>query len=353
MVYNVFAVRPGKVVTKRLRDFDHRSIWGSREGDPCSRGRPVANNTVAGAESVSALYENLQSSLWGEVPIRDVRPFLKWAGGKQQLLAQYEPLFARSSKRYFEPFVGGGAVFFHLRKTNRLPAEVCLSDNCEELINTYRVVRDQLEQLLEALEMHMAMHSRDHYYSVRGLVKEDADAADVSRAARTIYLNKTCYNGLYRVNSTGQFNVPLGSYEDPRIRDEDALRAANLALQGVALDVRDFRDIVYVAKAGDFVYFDPPYNPTSRTASFTGYTASSFREGDQRDLAGVFEMLSEMGVRCMLSNSYTPLVLDLYKQYVVKEVRASRAISSDPNGRGGIREVVVLNYDPLSESRHD
>jgi len=170
--------------------------------------------------------------------------------------------------------------------------------------------------------------------------------SDVERAARTIYLNKTCYNGLYRVNSKGQFNVPIGSYKNPRIRDEDTLRAASAALQGVCVEVGDFRAIVDSAQTGDFFYFDPPYDPLSKTASFTSYTAGSFRDEDQRDLADVFAQLSEKGCRCMLSNSYTPFVRELYQDFAIETVLANRAISSDPNGRGGIREVVVLNYEP-------
>ena len=290
--------------------------------------------------------QNHQTRLGDEFQRRDAKPFVKWAGGKQQLLDQYEALFPDKPSRYFEPFVGGGAVFFRFWNKRRLPEQVFLFDNNEELINAYRVVRDQLDELLEILADHKARHCKEYYYEIRSLDRGDVELSDVERAARTIYLNKTCYNGLYRVNSKGQFNVPIGSYKNPKIRDEDTLRAASAALQGVCIEVRDFRAIVDLAQSGDFFYFDPPYDPLSKTSSFTSYTAGSFRDEDQRDLAEVFAQLSEKGCYCMLSNSYTPFILELYEEFKIETVQANRAISSDPNGRGGIREVVVLNYEP-------
>jgi DNA adenine methylase len=219
---------------------------------------------------------------------RDARPFLKWAGGKQQLLAQYEPYFPTDFRRYFEPFVGGGAVFFHLWSTERLPGAAHLLDNNEELVNTYIAVRDSLDELIYALAVHKGRHCKEYYYEVRNLDRQDIALSDVARAARTIYLNKTCYNGLYRVNRKGQFNVPMGSYKNPRILDEDLLAAASIALQGVRIETRGFRSVVELAQAGDFFYFDPPYDPVSKTASFTGYTAGSFHDADQSDRADLF-----------------------------------------------------------------
>lgn len=280
------------------------------------------------------------------VATQEARPFVKWAGGKQQLLAQYEAFFPYRSERYFEPFVGGGAVFFHFWNTRRLPEQRYLIDNNHELVNAYQVVRDDLEALLDLLAVHTERHSKEYYYQIRKLDRRNVELSDVERAARTIYLNKTCYNGLYRVNRKGQFNVPIGSYKDPKIRDEGTLRAAGAALQGAHIEVRDFRAVVDLARAGDFFYFDPPYDPLSKTASFTSYTAGNFDDDDQCDLRDVFAELTDKGCRCMLSNSYTPFVLDLYQAFRIETVRANRAISSDPNGRGGIPEVVVLNYDP-------
>ncbi|MBN1428940.1 MAG: DNA adenine methylase [Anaerolineae bacterium] len=275
---------------------------------------------------------------------QNVRPFLKWVGGKQQLLAQFDAFFPRSIERYFEPFVGGGAVFFHLMSSGRLPGPVFLFDKNEELINAYTTVRDNVDGLIEALAVHQARHSKKHYYETRNLDGQDSEMSDVVRAARTIYLNKTCYNGLYRVNTKGQFNVPMGSYSNPQVLYEDVLRNASVVLQDVSIDVRDFREVVDLARSGDFFYFDPPYDPLSKTASFTGYTSNDFQDADQRDLAKVFRRLHNKGCRCMLSNSSTPFVRELYQGFTIKMVQARRAVNSNGNGRGSIEEVVVLNY---------
>jgi DNA adenine methylase len=290
----------------------------------------------------------LQTDLFAELNIefapKYAKPFLKWVGGKQQLLPQFEAYFPPDFQRYVEPFVGGGAVFFHLWNTEKLPKESFLFDNNKELVNVYRVVRDKVDRLIELLALHKERHSKDYYYKIRSLDRKNCQLTDEERAARTIYLNRTCYNGLYRVNSKGQFNVPIGSYKNPQILYEDVLRAANKALQGVTVEVANFRQVVNFAQAGDFFYFDPPYDPVSKTASFTGYTANSFRDEDQRDLAQVFEQLTKKGSLCMLSNSYTPFILDLYQDFRIETVQAKRAVNSDANGRGSIPEVVVLNY---------
>ena len=225
-----------------------------------------------------------------------------------------------------------------------MPSAAFLFDNNEELINTYIVVRDKLDELIEAVRVHRDSHCREYYYRIRNLDRQDVALTDVERAARTIYLNRTCYNGLYRVNARGHFNVPIGSYKDPRILDEALLASASVALQYVRIEARDFLSVVDLAEEGDFFYFDPPYDPVSKTASFTGYTTGSFREDDQRDLARVFARLTEKGSLCMLSDSHTPLILRLYRGFRIETVQAIRAINSDANGRGAIKEVVVLNY---------
>jgi DNA adenine methylase len=275
---------------------------------------------------------------------RSARPFVKWVGGKQQLLAQFETYFPASFRRYFEPFVGGGAVFFHLWNTGQLPKQVFLFDNNKELVNVYRVVRNQLGELIHLLSVHKMNHCKEYYYKIRKLDRQPVELSDVERAARTIYLNRTCYNGLYRVNSKGQFNVPMGSYKNPKILYKEVLQSASEALQGVSIETKDFREIVDLAQPGDFFYFDPPYDPISKTASFTGYTANSFGDSDQRDLAAVFAQLADKGCSCMLSNSYTPFIFELYQQFRIEVVYARRAVNSDANGRGAIKEVVVLNY---------
>jgi len=275
---------------------------------------------------------------------RNARPFLKWAGGKQRLLAQYKAYFPTDFNHYFEPFIGGGAVFYHLWNTRRLSGTAFLFDYNQELINAYQVVRDKIEELVDVLAIHKKKHGKDYYYKIRNLDRQDADLSGVERAARTIYLNRTCYNGLYRVNSKGEYNVPIGSYKNPEILYDHALRSASAALQGICIEAKDFRDIVDCAQAGDFLYFDPPYDPVSKTASFTSYTAGNFGDEDQRDLAHIFALLAQKGCLCMLSNSHTPFILDLYQDFRIETVKASRAINSDPNGRGYTKEVVVLNY---------
>ena len=275
---------------------------------------------------------------------RRAKSFLKWAGGKQQLLSQLEKYFPANFNRYLEPFVGGGAVFFHLWNTDKLPERKFLFDNNEELVNAYCIVRDKLGELISLLTTHQTNHSKEYFYQIRSLDRQDIKLSDVERAARTIYLNRTCYNGLYRVNSKRQFNVPIGSYKNPKILYEDVLEAASLALQNVSIKVMDFREVTALAQTSDFFYFDPPYDPISETASFTGYTADSFRQADQRELAKVFAELTDKGCSCMLSNSYTPLIRELYRHFEIKIVNARRSVNSDANGRGNIREIVVLNY---------
>jgi DNA adenine methylase len=276
--------------------------------------------------------------------IRDAKPFLKWVGGKQQLLTQFEAYFPKDFKRYFEPFVGGGAVFFHLWNKNRLPSQVFLYDNNEELVNVYCSIRDHLEELSNLLSTHKIKHNKEYYYQIRNLDRQPVKLEGVERAARTIYLNRTCYNGLYRVNSKGQFNVPIGSYKNPEILFRKVLQTASKTLQNVSVEIKDFREVVHLAQPGDFFYFDPPYHPVSNTASFTSYTADNFRDQDQKELAAVFSRLTDKGCFCMLSNSYTPFILELYQRYRIEIVYAKRAVNSDANGRGAIREAVILNY---------
>ncbi len=260
------------------------------------------------------------------------------------MLSRFEAYFPTHFKRYIEPFVGGGAVFFHLWNTGRLPSQSFLFDHNEELINVYQMIRDSVDGLIRCLARHKDRHCKDYYYKIRGLDRKDIQLLDEERAARTIYLNRTCYNGLYRVNRKGQFNVPFGSYKNPQILYEAVLRAANLALQGVTIDVIDFRELVNFAQAGDFFYFDPPYDPVSKTASFTSYTPDSFKDEDQRDLAAVFRQLTQKGCLCMLSNSYTSFILELYRDFRIELVQAKRRVNSRATGRGNIAEVVVLNH---------
>jgi DNA adenine methylase len=267
------------------------------------------------------------------------RPFLKWAGGKGQLLAQLLPLLpSRPARRYFEPFVGGAALFFALR-----PDEATLSDVNAELVGCYRAVQSDVEGVIAALSTHR--YEERAFYRVR---EQDPDTLSPSeRAARTIYLNKTGYNGLYRVNRAGRFNVPFGRYKNPGFASHESfenLRACSRALAGVRLLVRDFGDVVADAREGDLVYFDPPYVPLSGTSDFTAYVAGGFGPRDQERLASVVHALDARGVLVMLSNSDAPVVRDLYARYRIDVVSAARSINSRANRRGRIAEVVVRNY---------
>jgi DNA adenine methylase len=263
------------------------------------------------------------------------RPFLKWAGGKTQLLEQFQPLLPPSFGRYFEPFAGGAALFFALH--DRVVKRALLTDVNRELVDCYLAVRDCVDDVI----LHLRRHKYDaaHYYRVR-----DVDPARLTlpaRAARTIYLNKAGFNGLYRVNSAGRFNVPFGRYTNPTLCDADNLRACSCALRRVDLRVRDFEETARRAKAGDFVYFDPPYVPVSDTAAFTSYVPGGFGYEEQQRLARVFADLAGRGVLVMLSNSDTTPVRELYQGFRIDRVLASRSINSKTTARGKVGEVVV------------
>lgn len=284
----------------------------------------------------------------GQVPVNQPCPIVKWAGGKSQLLSQFEPFFPADFRRYLEPFVGGGAVFFYLYSQGRLDGkESILIDRLEELINVYRVTRDHLQDLIGALCQHEPYkHDADYYYEVRAWDRRPdyRQRGDVERAARFIYLNRTCYNGLYRVNRKGQFNVPFGRYRNPTICDADNLRLVHRSLQGVVLEVGDFGRCLELASPGDFVYLDPPYHPLSKTAYFTSYTSAAFSAKDQQRLAATFEELNQRGCQIMLSNSYTDSIRELYEGHEQVRVQAIRAISSKPDQRGAISELLVMNH---------
>lgn len=263
------------------------------------------------------------------------RPPVKWAGGKGQLLTQLEPLFPKGFQNYHEPFVGGGAVFFYL-----LPEKASLIDNNKELINFYLVVRNNLEELLQDLPRHV--NERSYYYKVRALDPERMDP--VKRASRFLFLNKTSYNGLWRVNRKGEFNVPFGNYKKPKIIDEPNLRLVNSILQHTEIKLGDFALVLERAQEGDFIYFDPPYHPLSETSSFTSYTAKDFGEEDQRRLADLFRTLDQRGCLVMLSNSDTPFIRELYDSYDISVVKARRAINCRSDKRGPVNELVIRNF---------
>ena len=266
------------------------------------------------------------------------RPVLKWAGGKRQLLPELLRRLPAAFGAYHEPFVGGGALFFALAAQGRV-GRASLSDANPSLIDVYLALRDEVEAVIAHLRQQK--HDRDHYYAVRALRPEDLSLPE--RAARIIYLNKTCYNGLYRENRAGQFNVPFGRYTNPTICDEPNLRAASAVLQGVDIAQRHFATVLDYARPGDLVYFDPPYDPLSATANFTGYDRRGFGPDDQRQLRDVFAELGRRGVRAMLSNSDTPFIRELYAGFPLEQVFVGRAVNSRVEGRGKVAEVVVVN----------
>ncbi|HIJ65329.1 MAG TPA: DNA adenine methylase [Candidatus Hydrogenedentes bacterium] len=271
------------------------------------------------------------------------RPFLKWAGGKGQLLPDLleRVRAAQPFQRYHEPFVGGGALFFDLYRRRMLGRkQAFLSDSSPHLIETYCGVRDDVETVISLLEQHEAQHSEDYYYQVRADVPSDP----IARAARIIYLNKTCYNGLFRVNTKGAFNVPFGRYKNPMICDADNLRAVAEALRKPKVELRHFESVLDRAKPGDLVYFDPPYDPVSETASFSAYDKAGFGHDSQYRLSIVFAELARRAVHVLLSNSYTDRVLSLYEGFTIDEVKANRAVNSRGDRRGKVSEALVRSF---------
>lgn len=267
------------------------------------------------------------------------RPFLKWAGGKSQLVPQLIERMPDRYSNYFEPFVGSGALFFALR-----PHGAMLSDINRELINVYKVVRDQLDGLLKNLTRHR--YNSRYFYELRGADRKTDfwTWSDIERAGRTVFLNKTCFNGLFRVNSRGEFNVPFGDYKNPTIADEENLRHCSMALRGAELEVQPFDRVREFSRAGDFVYFDPPYLPLTPTANFTAYHNLGFSFQEHVKLRDLCADLDRKGVKFMLSNSHTPEVLELFNGFEIDVVYASRAINSKGDRRGKVREVIVRNY---------
>lgn len=266
-------------------------------------------------------------------------PLVKWVGGKRQLMLELLKNMPENYNRYFEPFIGGGALFFYLQ-----PDNAYISDMNEELINLYQVVRDNVDELVADLQKHDI--SKEYFMEIRNIdrTEEYENWSDVQKASRFIYLNRTCFNGMYRVNSKGEFNVPFGHYKNPRILDENNLINCSNLLQKTEIKHADFSEILKKVKKGDFVYFDPPYVPLSETSSFTSYTKDGFDIDMQFKLRDVCDELDSMGVKFLLSNSDTKLVNELYENYNIKKVFASRQINANADGRGKITEVLVRNY---------
>lgn len=305
---------------------------------------------------INAIYaQRLAATVSKKNPVEEARkiladkavPFVKWVGGKRQLLRQFRDLglyppegFDPNTRTYFEPFVGGGAVFFDL-----LPRNAVLSDMNKELVITYNAIKHDVEALIAVLKKHT--YDKTHFLNVRA--QDIGKLSHIEIAARFIYLNRSCFNGLYRVNAKGQFNVPFGRYTNPRICDADNLRKVAAVFKHVTILHEDYSHVLARAKKGDFIYFDPPYHPLSVTASFTSYTANGFTAEDQIKLRDTFVTLHKRGCYVMLSNSSAPFIKKIYgeikdKKIRITEIQAGRNINSQGNGRGKIKEVLVINY---------
>lgn len=271
-------------------------------------------------------------------------PIVKWVGGKRQLLDEIIPLIPKNYTTYVEPFVGGGAVLFDLQ-----PQKAIINDLNEELINVYRVVKNSPNELLGLLEKHDKFNNEEYYYDIRKLDREDSysSMSDIEKAARIIYLNKTCFNGLFRVNQAGQFNSPYGRNKNPNIVNKPAILAMSKYFNNNNIKILcgDYRSALNNLRKGAFVYFDPPYMPLSTSSSFTGYTENSFSAKDQEKLKKECDKLNNRGIKFLLSNSDHSLIRELYEGYTITTVKARRSINSKGNKRGEINEVLVRNYD--------
>lgn len=298
-----------------------------------------ADPTVAAArrkydEAVNRLIAQPKSS-----PV--AHPFSKWAGGKTKLLPLLDKHLPASCVTYHEPFVGGGALFWHLANGKRFSRAI-LSDANADLVEAYLSIRDSVEDVIAILRDHGRKHCEAHYYAVRGWHRDATDLSAPERAARFLYLNRVCFNGLYRVNSKGHFNVPYGDYKNPTICDAENLRACSRLLQGVEIGCRGFEWSLHVPRPGDVVFFDPPYLPISKTSSFTAYTEGGFRLKDHEWLRDIALDLKKRGVSVVVSNSAAPEIVELYREgFTIHRVHAARSVNSKGGGRGKIEELII------------
>lgn len=273
-----------------------------------------------------------------------VTPILKWAGGKRQLLDYILPLIPPFST-YYEPFVGGGALLFCLQ-----PKKAVINDSNCELMNVYQVIQNTPGALIKRLLEHQEKNCEAYFYHIRSMDRDKNffdSLSDVERAARMIYLNKTCYNGLFRVNSSGEFNAPFGRYKNPGIINETTIMAMSsyFNYSKMRMLCGDYKDAIKGVRKDAFVYFDPPYMPVSASSSFTGYTSDGFHKEEQIALKKQCDRLNKRGIRFLLSNSCCPFIEDLYKDYKIERVFAKRAINADADKRGAIQEVLIRNYE--------
>ena len=281
-----------------------------------------------------------------QIAIADPKPFVKWVGGKRQLMQELENNFPKQFGTYYEPFLGGGAVMFNL--LSKEPKLFCnVSDFNSDLILAYVTIRDKLEKLIESLENHSKNYhknSTEYYYEIR----KQEPKQQIEKVSRLIFLNRTCFNGLYRVNKKGQFNVPLGRYTNPNIVNKENLTAVNKILQSktIKISCRGFEAVLDDAKKGDLIYFDPPYQPISSTANFTSYTHRDFTEDDLMRLVDLANLLNSLGCHVLLSYSNSKIVKDYFseKHWFISEIKANRAINSNSKKRTGHKEIIIKNY---------
>ena len=276
------------------------------------------------------------------------KPFVKWVGGKRQLIPELLKYIPKNFNNYFEPFVGGGALFFELYNLGILKnKKVFLFDINEELINAYKIIRDYPNELIEKLKEFKSKHNKEFYYQIRELDRTNnyKKLNNIIKAARFIYLNKTCFNGLYRVNKKGYFNVPMGKYKTPKILDENNILLVSEALQNTIIKHCDYKKVLEYAQKEDFIYFDPPYYPLTETSNFTSYTQEKFLKKEQIELFETFDILSQKGCFVLESNSDTEFINNLYNKFKIKKVFANRSINSKVNNRGKITEVLIRNYE--------
>ena len=273
-----------------------------------------------------------------------LQPFTKWTGGKRQLLPVIRELIPKTYNRYFEPFVGGGALFFDLA-----PKDAVINDFNAELINCYQQIKDNPQELIEILKVHQEYNSKEYYLDLRSADRDERIdmMSEVQRAARILYMLRVNFNGLYRVNSKNQFNVPYGRYKNPKIVDEELISAISVYINNNHLEIKvgDFEKAIVDVRTGDFVYFDPPYIPLSETSAFTSYTHEGFSFADQVRLRDAFKRLSDTGAYVMLSNSSSALVEELYKDFNIHYVEATRTNGAKSSSRGKISEIIVTNYE--------
>lgn len=271
-----------------------------------------------------------------------IAPVLKWAGGKRQLLDTLIPLVPKDYSVYCEPFVGGGALFFALQ-----PQSACINDVNYELIRVYTVIKNDVDALIEQLKQFQ--NNKDQFYEIRSWDRNKdkyTHLSDIEKAARIIYLNKTCFNGLFRVNASGEFNVPFGNYANPNIVNEPVLRAISFYFNNseIVFNAVDYAEILKNLPDNAFVYLDPPYDPVSVTANFTSYTKDGFSRDEQIRLRKCCDELNERGIKFMLSNSATDFIYDQYSKYNIEIISAKRLVGADASKRGRIQEVIVRNY---------